>query len=70
MKKLKYERPIIKSIKPGIPNKFGLKSMTTPITHIDGVAVKDLVKEYGSPVYVVSESTLRETYQEAYQVFV
>lgn len=69
MTKLKYERPIIKSIKPGMPNKFGLKSMTTPITHIDGVAVKDLIKEYGSPVYVVSETTLRETYQEAYRAF-
>jgi diaminopimelate decarboxylase len=31
-----------------------------PKTHIDGVAVSELVKEYGSPLFVISEKTIRE----------
>ena len=37
--------------------------------NIDGVKVTDLLKEYGSPVFAVSEKTIRETYNEAKQAF-
>ena len=36
---------------------------------IDGVAVSDLIKEHGSPLYVFSESTLRESYRELHKAF-
>ena len=52
-----------------MPNKFGLRTEYNPITHIDGVAVKDLIKEYSSPLFVISEQTIRKTYREAKKAF-
>ncbi len=69
MEKLKFERPIIKKIIAGMPNKFGLKSEYDPITNIDGVPVEELIQEYGSPVYVLSEKTIRSVYKEAKTAF-
>jgi len=69
MEKLRFERPIIKKIIAGMPNKFGMKSEYEPITHIDGIAVEELINEYGSPVYVISEKTIREVYNEAKSAF-
>ncbi|NVN96252.1 MAG: diaminopimelate decarboxylase [Bacteroidetes bacterium] len=69
MEKLRYERPVIKKLEAGMPNKFGLRTEYTPMTHIDGVAVKDLVKDYGSPLYVISETTIRSTINKAKKAF-
>lgn len=69
MEKKHFERPLIKKVHVGLPNKFGLQSEFVPIKEIDGISVKDLLKEFGSPLYVISEKTLRETYQEAYKAF-
>ena len=69
MEKLAYERPIIKKLITGMPNKFGMKTVNEPITHIDGVSVKKIIEDYGSPVYVVSEQTIRKTYREAKRAF-
>ena len=67
--KIKYERPAIRKLETGMPNKFGLRTEYTPMTHIDNVAVKDLVKNYGSPLFVISEKTIRSTYQNAKTAF-
>lgn len=69
MEKKRYERALIKKLESTMPNKFGLRTEYTPITHIDGVAVKELIKEYGSPLYVISENTIRKTYREAKKAF-
>jgi len=69
MEKKIFERPVIKKVQVGIPNKFGMRSEYAPIKEIDGVAIKDLIEKYGSPLYVISEKTVRETYQEAYKAF-
>ncbi len=69
MKKLNFERPVIKKLNVGISNKFGLKTEFEPITHIDDVSVKDLIKDYGSPLFVISENTIRNTVQEAKRAF-
>jgi diaminopimelate decarboxylase len=69
MDKLRYERPVIKKLETGMPNKFGLRTEYAPLTHIDGNAVKDLVKEYGSPLYVISETTMRSTIKKAKKAF-
>ncbi|MCF8228581.1 MAG: hypothetical protein K9G58_06415 [Bacteroidales bacterium] len=69
MQKQRYERPVIKKLETNMPNKFGTKTEYTPKTHIDGVAVKELVKEYGSPLFVISEKTIRKTYREAKKAF-
>ena len=59
----------IKKIESEMTNKFGMKSEYLPMLEIDGVKVKDIIKEYGSPVFVISEKTLRKTYQKAYRAF-
>ncbi len=68
MKKV-YERPVIKKINEGMPNKFGTSTHLNAITEIDGIAIKDLIKEFGSPVFVLSEKTIRQTYKNAYTAF-
>lgn len=69
MKKLQYERPLIQRLNTGLMNKFGMKTEYTPHTHIDEVSVKSLIKEFGSPLFVISEKTIRNTYKEANRAF-
>jgi diaminopimelate decarboxylase len=67
--KKQFERPYIKKLKAGMPSKFGMSVHSEPITHIDNVAVMDILKEHGSPVYVISETTIRDKYRQAYDAF-
>ncbi len=69
MEKLRYERPVIKKLETNMPNKFGLRTEYVAKTHIDGVAVKDIIKDHGSPVFVISEETIRKTYRQAKKAF-
>lgn len=69
MEKKPFERPLIKKLHTGMPNKFGMKTEYDPITDIDGVTVKELMEKHGSPLYVISEQNIRETYREAYRAF-
>ena len=68
-KKEAYQRPTIVKNTQGLVNKFGRLSSATPHTNIDGFSVSDLVQEYGSPLWVVSEATLRRRYKEMYRAF-
>lgn len=52
-----------------MPNKYGLRTEYHPMTHIDGVSVNDLIKAHGSPLFVISERTLRQTYRTAKKAF-
>jgi diaminopimelate decarboxylase len=69
MEKIRYERPLIRRLENEMPNKFGGKTERKPLTHIDGVAVKALIEEYGSPLFVISEKTIRDTYRKAKRAF-
>lgn len=69
MEKKHYERPHIVRLDAGMPGKSGLRSELPPTTHIDGVAVAELIEKYGSPLFVLSEKTIRNTYQKAYKAF-
>lgn len=69
MEKLRYERPMVRKLESAMPNKFGSRTEMAPTTHIDGVAVKELMEAYGSPLFVISEKTIRETFQEARKAF-
>ncbi len=69
MEKLKYEPPIINRISAGVTDKFGMSAKMPVIDKIDGVSVAEIVKQYGSPVFVISEKTIRETYKDAYRAF-
>lgn len=50
-------------------NKFGTRTEYTPHTHIDGVPVKQLIADYGSPLFVISERQIRKNYQNAVRAF-
>lgn len=69
MTKQRYERPAIKKLESGMPNKFGTRTEYQPLTHIDGVSIAQLVKEYGSPLFVISEETIRRTMRKAKKAF-
>ncbi|MDA3823576.1 MAG: alanine racemase, partial [Bacteroidales bacterium] len=69
MEKAKFERPVINRINAGVPDKFGMKTNVRPITAIDNNSIRDLLTEYGSPLYVLSEKTIRETFREAESAF-
>jgi len=64
-----FERPFIKKISLGVPAKFGMKNKIEPIHAIDGVTVDSLMDQFGSPLFVLSEKTIRHTYRKAYQAF-
>lgn len=69
MSKLPYERPVIQKLNTGSMNKFGTRTEYTPVTQIDGVPVKRLIADYGSPLFVISEQQIRRNYQNAVRAF-
>jgi diaminopimelate decarboxylase len=69
MTKQRYERPVIKRLETDMPNKFGSRIERLPKTHIDGVAVKELISNHGSPLFVISEKTIRSNYKKAKKAF-
>jgi diaminopimelate decarboxylase len=69
IEKLSYERPAIKKLESSLPHKFGMRSESGPLTHLDGVPVADLIRQFGSPVFVISEKTLRFNIQNAKRAF-
>ena len=69
MTKLKYERPLIKKMNAGMMNKAGAQTENTPVTHIDGVSVKSIIQQYGSPAFVLSEQKIRQNYKSAVRAF-
>lgn len=69
MEKLPFERPLIQKINTGLPDKYGIARRPEPITDIEGLPVTGLLKEYGSPLFIISEKTLRKIYKDAYRAF-
>jgi diaminopimelate decarboxylase len=69
MEKLRYERPIIKKLNTGFINKFGTQAKNEVVTNIEGVSVKELIRNYGSPLFILSEKQIRRNFQHATRVF-
>ncbi|TSA31050.1 MAG: diaminopimelate decarboxylase [Porphyromonadaceae bacterium] len=69
MDKKLFEPPVIKRMHTGMPGKMGMPGQLEPITHIDQVSVSSLMTEFGSPLFVLSEKTIRETYRNALDAF-
>jgi diaminopimelate decarboxylase len=67
--KLKYERPVVNKINAGMPDKYGMKVKTTALTQIDNIKISDLIAQYGSPVYVLSQKTIEQTFAQAKRAF-
>ena len=64
-----YEKPIINKINAGVPDKSGMATHIKEIPEIEGIPVEEITKKYDSPVFVISERIIRETYQDAYRAF-
>jgi diaminopimelate decarboxylase len=69
MSKRRYERPIISKHYSGLMNKFGTKTLNSPKPDIEGIPVKQLVGKYGSPLFVISESKIRQNQRDALRIF-
>jgi diaminopimelate decarboxylase len=69
MEKLRYERPVINRISAGVTDKFGMSSKIQIVKEIDNNKVDDLLNKYGSPLFIISEKTITDTYNEAKQAF-
>ncbi|MBN1132759.1 MAG: hypothetical protein JXR52_05885 [Bacteroidales bacterium] len=69
MEKKIFERPYIKKIRAGMPSKFGKPVKIDPLPFIDDLPVEELIKQYGSPLFVISEKTIRETFRKAKMAF-
>jgi diaminopimelate decarboxylase len=69
--KAPYERPSIRKLQGGITGKFGLGSLGRQRvrTAIDGASIDALVSEYGSPLFVYSERTLRQKVRQFQNAF-
>jgi diaminopimelate decarboxylase len=66
-KTVDYEKPAITRHHTGFMNKFGAAAYSLPYNKISGVPVRELVKQFGSPLWVVSEEVLREKYKDLYR---
>ena len=64
-----YERPVLRKVVEGIPSKFGSTKKLRSISTIDNVQIAKIIEKFGSPVFVLSEKTIRETYRSAYRAF-
>ncbi len=69
MEKRRYESPVITRISAGVTDKFGMKPRIKNISDIQDIKVTELVEKYGSPVYVLSEQTIEDTFAEAKNAF-
>lgn len=52
-----------------MPSKFGMATQYPPTLNIDNVSVKSLIKDYGSPLFVMSEKKIRTTLNKAKDAF-
>ena len=65
-----YEKPTINRVDFSLASKYGSPLKTQKIkSEIDGVKVADLVKEYGSPLFVFSQRAIEDKYKEVYNAF-
>ncbi|MBF0186915.1 MAG: alanine racemase [Magnetococcales bacterium] len=67
--KLRWVKPVLKPHRTGGLNKFGaLRSMRFR-DEVEGVPVEDLLRDYGSPLFVISERRLRNNTRTLRRMF-
>lgn len=65
-----YEKPVIIKVESPLVAKAGISydnPQATVRPEIDGHTIKDLTKQFGSPLFVFSQKTMIKQYQTAYQ---
>src|SRR6218665_1579701 len=68
-KKKHCERPVMQRLNTGLMGKFGSKTDFAAVTPLDNNPVKELVRKYGSPLFVLSEGGIRQAYRDASRAF-
>ncbi|MBI5682647.1 MAG: diaminopimelate decarboxylase [Deltaproteobacteria bacterium] len=69
MSKRPYERPTMVKHIVGMMNEMGMPSGLNRCTDIDGISVDGLLKEFGSPLVVFSETVMRRKLSELKRAF-
>lgn len=64
-----YEKPILIRHEAGLHNKFGKLPGLRVMEELDGVPIAELVREHGSPLYLLSEGALRRKVQQFRRAF-
>lgn len=65
-----YEKPIITRHSPyALSKQAGMVFDTITFKEIDGFSVEGLLNKFGSPLYVISEKTLRDRYRAFHEAF-
>ncbi|NUM33639.1 MAG: diaminopimelate decarboxylase [Candidatus Brocadiae bacterium] len=64
-----YERPSISKTIHACSNKFAVSNKIEIIDQIDGISIKSLVEDFGSPLFVFSESKIKQQYQKIQTAF-
>ena len=67
--KKEYVKPSIRKQTAGVMNKFGAAYEKGFRDEIEGVPVNDLMERFGSPLFVLSEKTLRQRYRDLHSLF-
>ena len=62
-------KPTLSPVRSGIPAKYGASQQARWTDNIDNVPVASLIKQYGSPLFVVSEKKLRDNMRRIKRVF-
>lgn len=68
-KRTAWVKPSLTAHRVGVPNKFGSVRAQQHLGEIDGVELAPLLRQYGSPLFVVSEKTLRENVRRLNRAF-
>jgi len=63
-----YVKPRIIQQREGMMNKFGAVTSRF-VDNIEGVKIAKLTEEFGSPLFVLSEKTIRQQYRNAVREF-
>ena len=59
-----YQRPVLVRHMVGGSNKFGVQPSIRVYDRFEGVPIADLVRQFGSPLFLISERVLRERFHE------
>ncbi|MDP2360574.1 MAG: alanine racemase [bacterium] len=64
-----YEKPVLIRHQAGLQNKFGKLPTLRVMEELDGVPLAGLARDFGTPLYLLSESALRRKVQQFRRAF-
>jgi len=65
-----YEKPVITKVQSSHMNKFGLTTGAARFrSQIDGASIAEMIAQFGSPLFVYSEKTIRRKFRQHHTAF-